>query len=59
MAYEYPFRLKSDFARARTPDVAMAASLGLITTRLSPDSDCFTNEWRVTPAGLYALARGI
>lgn len=48
------FTTKSDVARAYATEVALAASLGLITTVL-PGETAFTNKWRVTPKGLALL----
>lgn len=55
-AYLSPYTTKSDYARGHANSVALAASLGWITTVL-PDSLAYTNTWRVTPKGLARLAR--
>jgi hypothetical protein len=52
-AYKKGFTVKSDFARYKAEYVAMAASLGYITTCLFADN--FSSEWRVTPEGLGEL----
>jgi hypothetical protein len=45
-----PVFLKSNFARKHTSVVAMASSMGLITTRISAQT--YGNMWRVTSKGL-------
>jgi hypothetical protein len=45
--------VKSDFARKHAEYVAMAASLQLITTRIT--SGVFGSEWQVTSKGLRWL----
>jgi hypothetical protein len=45
-----PFTTKSDFARKAANAVALAASEGLITTRLNDTT--YTNRWMVTIDGL-------
>lgn len=57
--HDDPPTVKSDFARSNAPEVAMAASLGLITTKLH-DPHLFTqfgNEWRLTTRGLHILEK--
>jgi hypothetical protein len=49
-AWTDPFALKGNFARENAYEVAMAASLGLITTRLTDDT--FGGRWCVTQRGL-------
>src|SRR4051812_7881015 len=44
---------KSDFAKAEADWIAVAASMGLITTMTGPDR--FGRKWLVTPLGLTAL----
>lgn len=44
---------KSDFARAWADYLAMAASQGLITTKLY--GDVYGREWQITAKGLTAL----
>lgn len=51
--YERPMTIQSDTARAQAAVVAMAASLGLITTQLSPHK--FGRAWRITNRGLLLL----
>jgi hypothetical protein len=46
-------RVQSDYARAHAAAVAMAASLGMITTRVAKDS--YGREWRLTAKGLRVL----
>lgn len=51
-----PFKTKSDFARTNADLIAMAASDGLITTKLAVG--LYQRVWVLTPAGLshlYAL----
>lgn len=55
-AHLSPYTTKSDFARQHATAVALAASLGWITT-VWPCGVAYTNSWRVTPAGLARLAR--
>lgn len=52
IANEDPFRVSSNFARSYAPQVAAAASAGLITT-WTPDG--FTRQWRPTAAGLRLI----
>jgi len=54
-AYSKPFSLQSDFAREYAYFVAAAASLGFITTRISPKTDIYGSRWLVTRAGLLFL----
>jgi hypothetical protein len=44
---------KSDFARENADYIAMAASMGLITTRIM--TAVFGRQWQVTAKGLHAL----
>ena len=44
---------KSDFARLWADYIAMAASMGLITTQVH--RDVYSREWQVTAAGLRLL----
>lgn len=48
-----PFTTKSDFARTAANAVGLAASEGLITTRMNDDT--YTNRWMVTADGLEWL----
>ncbi len=52
-AYTQSFKVQSDFARTEAEYVAMAASLGLITTRVH--RDVFSRHWRPTVKGLMFL----
>lgn len=54
-AWRGGFSTKSDFARKDAIHVGVAASLGLISTRLGPDT--FGTTWHATPRGLRALWR--
>jgi hypothetical protein len=47
------FTTKSDFAREFADFVAMAASMGFITTRIN--SQVYGKQWQVTSRGLAAL----
>jgi len=49
-AYRRGFTVQSDFARTHADYVAMAASLGLLSTRLY--GNVFSREWRPTVKGL-------
>jgi hypothetical protein len=46
-------RVQSDYARQQAAEIAMAASLGLITTR-EPNSR-YGRDWRLTAKGLRLL----
>lgn len=50
LARTRPFTTKSDFARMAANEVAIAASEGLITTRVNDEA--FGNVWIVTQAGM-------
>ncbi|MRN66393.1 hypothetical protein GJU92_07855 [Brucella sp. 10RB9213] len=52
-AWHSPFKTKSDFARENADAIAMAASDGLITTRIA--TGLYGREWRVTAAGIQHL----
>jgi len=52
-AWLHPFSTKSNFAKSEADWVAVAASLGLITVRVSPAR--FGRTWRITPKGLSQL----
>lgn len=47
------FRTKSDFARAYADEVAIAASLGLISTKIGKDR--FDRTWHITRKGMDFL----
>jgi hypothetical protein len=48
-----PVYVKGNFARASAIDIAMAASLGFITTMVEWGE--FTNRWHLTTKGLEVL----
>jgi hypothetical protein len=52
-AWTTGFTTKSDFAREFADFVAMAASMGLITTRIN--NQVYGKQWQITSKGLYAL----
>jgi hypothetical protein len=52
-AHKSAFSVQSDFARREAEFVAMAASLGLISTRVH--KDIFSRHWRPTVKGLTFL----
>jgi hypothetical protein len=52
-AWQRPFKIKSNFARDHADIVAMAASDGLITTKLA--TGLYGWEWIITPQGLAHL----
>lgn len=57
-AFTRSYSVQSDFARANAPYVAMAASLGLISTKVH--NNVFSSEWRPTVKGLTWLdKRGV
>lgn len=45
---------QGDWARALAPEIALAASCGFISN-VNPQGDTYSNRWRITAAGLYAL----
>lgn len=49
-AYKRSFAVQSDFARQYATYVAMAASMGLISTKVH--QDIYSGEWRPTVKGL-------
>lgn len=51
--FERPLAVQSNTARTEAALVAMAASLGLITTQISPHR--FGRDWRITNKGLLLL----
>lgn len=51
--YIKPMAIQSNTARRDADLVAMAASMGLITTQISPQQ--FGRDWRVTNKGLLLL----
>jgi len=52
-AWRSGFTTKSDFAREHADYVAMAACLGLITTRIT--LDVWGREWQISAKGLHML----
>lgn len=52
-AYKNAFSVQSDFARRESEFVAMAASLGLISTRVH--KNVFSRHWRPTIRGMMFL----
>ena len=51
--YIKPLAIQSNTGRRDADIVAMAASLGLITTQIRPNA--FGREWRITNKGLLLL----
>lgn len=54
-AWKRPLALQSDYARQNSQAVALAASMGLLTT-IKPDGSGFTPYWHITASGLTALS---
>lgn len=52
-AWKIPFSTKSDFAREHADVVAMAASDGLVTTKIA--EGFYGRRWMITPKGLSHL----
>jgi hypothetical protein len=52
-AWKTPFRTKSDFAREYAELIAMAASDGLITTKIA--TGMYGRDWLITAKGLEKL----
>ena len=52
-AHRRGYTVSSDYARSHAPYVAMASSLGLITTRVH--RNVYSSEWRPTVKGLSLL----
>lgn len=52
-AWRSPFSLACDFCRQHVAFVAMAASMGLITTRIQPG--VYGRTWHVTALGIRML----
>lgn len=52
-AWHAPFTTKSDFARANADVIGMAASDGMITTRIA--TGLYGRDWRITEAGIRHL----
>lgn len=52
-AYRRGYTVQSDFARSHADYIGMAASLGLISTRIY--GNVFSREWRPTVKGLEWL----
>lgn len=53
-AYKRGFSIASNFARENIAYVAMAASMQMITTKVT--KDVYSREWRPTTMGLALLA---
>lgn len=53
-AWKRPISLQSDYARQNAMGVALAASMGLLST-IKPDGGGYTSYWHVTAAGITAL----
>lgn len=49
-----PVAIQGDFARSNAEDVALAASLGWIST-VDPNGLAYRRSWRITVSGLSAL----
>lgn len=54
-AYKRSFSVQSDYARAEAELVAMAASLGLISTKVH--NNIYSRDWRPTARGLLWLEK--
>lgn len=54
-AWMHGIAIQGDFARALAPEVSLAASCGWITS-IDLDGNSYSNRWRITAAGLYALS---
>jgi hypothetical protein len=52
-AWLKPFKTKSDFAREHADLIAMAASDGLLTTKIA--TGLYQRHWLLTPKGLSLL----
>lgn len=52
-AYRRGFSIQSDYFRQNAPYVAMAASMGLLSTKVA--GKWFSSEWRPTVRGLKWL----
>lgn len=53
--WTYQVTTKSDFAREQADYIAMAASMGLISTRIM--RDVYGRQWQITTKGLDALEK--
>ena len=51
--YLKPLAVQGDLARREAATVAMAASMGLISTQIDPHT--FGRDWRITNKGLLLL----
>lgn len=54
--YTRPLAIQGNTARTDADIVAMAASMGLITSQISPNE--FGRDWRITGKGLLMLNEG-
>lgn len=52
--WKRPLSLQCDFARQNAREVALAASMGLISS-IDPDGRDYRHHWRITAAGITAL----
>lgn len=52
-SYKRSFAVQSDYARAQAEYIAMAASLGLISTKVH--NNVYSRDWRPTVKGLMLL----
>ena len=52
-AWNEPYSTKSDYARMFATEIAAAASMGLLTTRMI--SNVYSNQWRITDHGMTVL----
>ena len=52
-AYRKGFSVSSNFARTNAAEIGMAASMGLLTTRVI--SNVYSREWRPTILGLSLM----
>lgn len=50
-AWTASISIASNYARAHLTTLALAASLGWVST-VHPDGQAFTREWRITASGL-------
>lgn len=56
LAYDKGFTTSSVVAREHAAHIAMAASMGLISTQINEDT--YGNRWRITVSGLKYLSKG-
>ena len=53
-AWQAPIWIAGNYARAMSPDVAFAASMGWLSN-IMPDGLAFSRQWHITKEGLMAL----